>query len=123
MTQGAPTPPSSPTTRLTSASHISARATYVPVDESGLDLSPASGHSRHDVLGHGRNPLVGGVVGLAWWAKGRRNGSLLLTQDADIWSLALEQGADPAFDSRPLWTPDDDRVVFRSDREPPTGLF
>ena len=61
---------------------------------------------------------VGGVVG-----RGSKNGSLLLTQDADIWSLALEQGSDPAIDSCPLWTPDDDRVVFRSDLELPTRLF
>ena len=48
---------------------------------------------------------------------------------ADIWIHDLERGTerilttDPANDFAPLWTPDGERVVFRSDREGQPALF
>ena len=50
-------------------------------------------------------------------------------EGADIWIHDLARGTetrlttDPADDLAPLWTPDGDRVVFRSDREGQAALF
>ena len=50
-------------------------------------------------------------------------------EGADIWLHDLERGTettlttDPALDAGPLWTPDGERVVFRSDREGQVALF
>ena len=53
----------------------------------------------------------------------------LQNQAGDIWLLELSRGissrltSDPAYDWRPVWSPDGSRVVFASNRKGPMNLY
>lgn len=55
--------------------------------------------------------------------------SIAFTYKGDIYSVAPSGGearqltSDKAFDSKPVWTPDSRKIVFRSDREGSDDIF
>ena len=98
--------------------------------------------------GAGRNPMVGmpvwvdrdgteepiGIeVGDYSWPRfspdGTRVALVRVEENEDIWIHDLRMGVSapldvhPAVDQTPLWTPDGERVVFRSQRDGPSNLY